>query len=301
MKVEVGERGEIILKEIYNGITLESNAGEKITICMRDSGFEIDYEKKKYTAKEGLLYAPLDVIAAAINKEHAPYSKEQTFEVIHQIVVSIIFSKEFNSAKVSAVKDMIEKILCNLGIAKEYHEWTRGLGFDTMEKHITEYVEKISNVESEAKPVEKRWENRCRNELFQCINEWKNVETIDDKHNPMITFERYFEDWDSDAMLLTKWNWNHTAGYVYIDKIGVYTNIGSLARALQHLLPSQKEIGVEEMGGDEIEFRIYEDDNLQNSEVYQIHFIDIDQKKPSQDSHGEGWKFDLEKTKVASQ
>lgn len=55
MKIEVGENGEIIVKEIYNGITLLSNSGEKLSICMRDTGFEIVYENKKYEAKKGIV------------------------------------------------------------------------------------------------------------------------------------------------------------------------------------------------------------------------------------------------------
>ena len=55
MKIEVGEKSEIIVKEVYNGITLITNAGETFQICMRDSGFEIVYEDKIYEAKKGII------------------------------------------------------------------------------------------------------------------------------------------------------------------------------------------------------------------------------------------------------
>jgi hypothetical protein len=55
MRIEVGEKSEIIVKEVYNGITLLSNAGEKLSISMRDTGFEIIYDNKKYDAKKGII------------------------------------------------------------------------------------------------------------------------------------------------------------------------------------------------------------------------------------------------------
>ena len=55
MKIEICEKSEIIVKEVYNGITLLSSSGEKLSICMRDSGFEIIYDNKKYDAKNGIL------------------------------------------------------------------------------------------------------------------------------------------------------------------------------------------------------------------------------------------------------
>lgn len=49
------EGGVIILEKVYNGITLRTDDGEKLSICMRDSGFEFDYEGKSYRAMEGVL------------------------------------------------------------------------------------------------------------------------------------------------------------------------------------------------------------------------------------------------------
>ena len=40
MKIEAKEN-EITLKEVYSGVTLETNEGNKLHICMRERGFEI--------------------------------------------------------------------------------------------------------------------------------------------------------------------------------------------------------------------------------------------------------------------
>ncbi len=55
MKIEVGEKQEIILKEVYSGVTLVSGEGEKLGICMRDSGFEFTYEGLSFSAQEGVV------------------------------------------------------------------------------------------------------------------------------------------------------------------------------------------------------------------------------------------------------
>ena len=53
MKITVNDESTIVLKEVYNGIEFESDSGEKLSICMRDSGFEFSYGGNKYEAKEG--------------------------------------------------------------------------------------------------------------------------------------------------------------------------------------------------------------------------------------------------------
>ena len=40
MKIETKEN-QIILKEVYNSITLETREGKQLHICMRDMGFEV--------------------------------------------------------------------------------------------------------------------------------------------------------------------------------------------------------------------------------------------------------------------
>ncbi len=53
MKIEVDLKYNMILKEVYNPIILESADKESITICMRDTGFEVMYMGNMYEFKNG--------------------------------------------------------------------------------------------------------------------------------------------------------------------------------------------------------------------------------------------------------
>jgi len=53
MKITVNEENEIQFEEVFIGISLKTIDGEKLSICMRDSGFEFNYQGKMYFAKEG--------------------------------------------------------------------------------------------------------------------------------------------------------------------------------------------------------------------------------------------------------
>jgi len=53
MNISVQEDGTILLEEVYNGITLKTNSGEIMHICMRDSGFEFKYQDILFYAREG--------------------------------------------------------------------------------------------------------------------------------------------------------------------------------------------------------------------------------------------------------
>jgi len=55
MKIEVNEKREIILKEVFSGVGLETRDGEFIGICMRDSGFEFTYQGVWYSAQKGVI------------------------------------------------------------------------------------------------------------------------------------------------------------------------------------------------------------------------------------------------------
>jgi len=55
MKIEANNNGEIILKEVFSGVGLESPDKEFFGICMRDSGFEFNYGNQWYEAKEGVI------------------------------------------------------------------------------------------------------------------------------------------------------------------------------------------------------------------------------------------------------
>jgi len=55
MKIEINQDERIELTEVFNSISLKTRDNETIVICMRDSGFEFDYEGEMYHAKEGRL------------------------------------------------------------------------------------------------------------------------------------------------------------------------------------------------------------------------------------------------------
>ena len=46
MRVEVGEDRSLILKDVYNGLVLETREGNQVAICMRDDTFEINVMPK---------------------------------------------------------------------------------------------------------------------------------------------------------------------------------------------------------------------------------------------------------------
>lgn len=52
MKIDINQNFEHVLREVYNTIHLISDDGEVLSICMRDSGFEIHYGDKFFELKE---------------------------------------------------------------------------------------------------------------------------------------------------------------------------------------------------------------------------------------------------------
>ena len=55
MKIQVDENNEILLTEVYSGVGLKTNDGEFLGICMRDTGFEFNYNGIWYEAKNGVI------------------------------------------------------------------------------------------------------------------------------------------------------------------------------------------------------------------------------------------------------
>ena len=53
MKITTTENYEIQLEEVFNSIILKTEDGEEMAICMRDTGFEFNYQGKWYSAQEG--------------------------------------------------------------------------------------------------------------------------------------------------------------------------------------------------------------------------------------------------------
>lgn len=52
MKIFINEDSKIQLEQVFNPIVLQTNSGEQMIICMRDSGFEFCYQGEWYSAKE---------------------------------------------------------------------------------------------------------------------------------------------------------------------------------------------------------------------------------------------------------
>lgn len=163
-----------------------------------------------------------------------------------------------------------------------------------------EKKKEAKNVSSSGAKMSPRvWDNRCKNELFQHINEWEHLGTIDDAYNPMLQFERHFEGWSSQLILFTAWQWyrDQKEPFVYINMLGAYDNIGSFARALQYILPNSKQISVDFFGGEELQFIVYEhkDPNQGNHIVYEARFLDLNQLRPDKNGCNEGIKLELPK------
>ncbi len=53
MKIEVDNNRQIVLKEVFSGVLLETRDKEQLGICMRDTGFEITYGDEIYSFQQG--------------------------------------------------------------------------------------------------------------------------------------------------------------------------------------------------------------------------------------------------------
>ena len=74
MKIRANYRGEIVLEEVYSGVGLETSDGETMGICMRDSGFEFNYNGTWYSAKKGVVEKMDDGSTKAKELDFAPDS-----------------------------------------------------------------------------------------------------------------------------------------------------------------------------------------------------------------------------------
>ena len=55
MEITTSQNGIIEMRKVFNPITLITDKGERISICMRDSGFELNYNGRLFSAKNGEL------------------------------------------------------------------------------------------------------------------------------------------------------------------------------------------------------------------------------------------------------
>lgn len=65
MKVTVKKDRRIQIEEVFNPVVLVSESGEEFSICMRDEGFELHYQGKAYSAKNGVV----ETLSSSVNRE----------------------------------------------------------------------------------------------------------------------------------------------------------------------------------------------------------------------------------------
>ena len=126
MRIEVDEDYSFVLKEVFTGISLESEAGETFAICMRDSGFEFRYNKIWYEAKDGVIN-PLPSVEKKSLRGYQESLSEKEIEVNGRIAkalteaseieedvipyISTALSEEEKSEEIAALRDSFGNII----------------------------------------------------------------------------------------------------------------------------------------------------------------------------------------------
>ena len=75
MKIEVDEERNIVLKNVYNGVLMETSEGNRIGICMRDDTFEINVLPK---GEKGLWHRVDMVTKTIYHQMPSPPCKTET-------------------------------------------------------------------------------------------------------------------------------------------------------------------------------------------------------------------------------
>lgn len=55
MEIKVNQDNNIELTKVYSGISLKTDSEETMHICMRDTGFEFNYQGTWYSAQNGTI------------------------------------------------------------------------------------------------------------------------------------------------------------------------------------------------------------------------------------------------------
>jgi hypothetical protein len=76
MKLSVNEKGTIELENVFNPIKLVTEQKEELTICMRDSGFEFNYNGTLYSAQNGILREMQSSKKDTLNQEDVDKEKQ---------------------------------------------------------------------------------------------------------------------------------------------------------------------------------------------------------------------------------
>ena len=93
MKLRVDENGEILLEEVFSGVGFKTHKGEFLGVCMRDSGFEVNYEGTWYSLQGGEVTPMLKGDGHVLNKACSCDPRVETVEPAGHLVSSDIPGK----------------------------------------------------------------------------------------------------------------------------------------------------------------------------------------------------------------
>lgn len=114
---------------------------------------------------------------------------------------------------------------------------------------------------------------------------WKHIAGLVDDSEAVLKFEENFGIWQKQAILLTEIT--YAEDYNYVTPLGVFTNIGTLARALQRIFDKDWDIDAQ-LIGDELSFLVNKHiEDFRYSFV--CRYIELDQAYSQ--IHCDGWKF----------
>ena len=147
--------------------------------------------------------------------------------------------------------------------------------------------------------------HKCKHGHLQHLSELCKLESTDT--NPFVEFEKWFLKYH-ESCLLTKWFWNRKGDspYVYVQPLGVFTNLNKLAKRIKNEIDSTLENKYNSynktninfcptvimMMGETLSIHLEADseDYLVELHVNYITLDDVDERRGY-----EGWKFELNK------
>jgi len=115
--------------------------------------------------------------------------------------------------------------------------------------------------------------------------EWLVSKFSDDEYF-LRQFAKRFCAWEREAILLTEWT--YAEDYVYVTAVGVFSNIGTLARAIQMGIHKDWELGAAQLIGAELHLH-FNTGIAGASHRLRCQYVELDQAHSTK--HHEGWKF----------
>lgn len=121
---------------------------------------------------------------------------------------------------------------------------------------------------------------------------WQYIAELADAEYDVLQFEKYFNNWQKQAILLTELTYAET--YNYVTPLGVFTDIGTLARALQYIFQKNWDVSAV-LTGTELTFLV--DKGIKGARHSLVcKFVEFNQAYS--DIHCDGWKLDNGAEKV---